>query len=209
MILPIVAYGDAVLKKVAADIPERSETLDLLIRNMWDTMYNAYGVGLAAPQVNQSLRLFIVDTQQILDKKKKKNKHEEDDEDEDDDMILKPGEKGIKQVFINAQITKRSGREFMYNEGCLSIPSIREDIQRESEIEMTYLDANWQSQTTVFDGLAARVIQHEYDHIEGILFTDHLKSLRRTMLRGKLENISKGKVEVDYRMSFPQMKRRS
>lgn len=207
MILPIVAYGDAVLKKVAADIPEKSETLDLLIRNMWDTMYNAYGVGLAAPQVNQSLRLFIVDTKQILDKKKK-NKQADDDDDDDDDMILKPGEKGIKQVFINAQITKRSGKEFMYNEGCLSIPSIREDIQRESQIEITYIDENWTTQTATFDGLAARVIQHEYDHIEGILFTDHLKPLRRTMLRGKLENISKGKVEVDYRMSFPLFKRR-
>ncbi len=206
MILPIVAYGDAILKKVALEITPDYLELNLLIKNMFDTMYNASGIGLAAPQVGQSLRLFIVDTAQILNKKKSKAKGNMTEEDEDEP--LKKDEKGIVQLFINPTIKTRTGQQFEYNEGCLSIPSIREDITRYSIIEIEYFDEQLVKHTARYEGLAARVIQHEFDHIEGILFTDYLKPLRRTMLKGKLENISKGKIEADYRMYFPNAKKR-
>jgi len=202
MILPIIAYGDAVLKKTALPIDASYNELSQLISNMYDTMYNAHGVGLAAPQVGISIRLFIVDSDQILNKKKK------DDNDDDDDILLLKDEIGIKKIFINPTITKRYGREFEYNEACLSIPGIREDITRHEAIDMSYYDEYFTLHQESYNGLNSRIIQHEYDHLEGRLFTDLLKPLRKSMIRGKLENISKGKVEVDYRMKFPFSKRK-
>jgi len=195
MILPIVAYGDPVLRKKAADIAPDYPGLTELIENLFETMHAASGIGLAAPQVGHSIRLFIVDTIPVL-----KNL---DEEDKNHDF---KGEKGVKQIFINARAVNKDGEPWLYNEGCLSIPKIREDIQRPDELTLEYLDENFKRHRETFDGLAGRVIQHEYDHIEGILFTDHLKPLKRRLLKKKLENISKGMVEVDYRMKFPQKK---
>lgn len=180
MILPIVAYGDIVLKKVAPPIQENSEQLQELIHNMWQTMYNARGVGLAAPQIGQSLRLFLVDTQQI-----------EEQEDE-----------GIKQVFINAVIEEYNDEEDILEEGCLSIPDIHGDVQRPMKIKINYLDENFQEHTTIFEGFNARVIQHEYDHIEGVLFTDKINPLKKRLLKRKLDKIAKGKIKTKYKMAF-------
>jgi peptide deformylase len=190
MILPIVAYGSPVLKKIATDIDANYDQLNELIANMWETMYNASGVGLAAPQIGRAIRLFTVDSEQII-----KNA---DPDDEDIDLYNNP----IKKVFINAHITKRMGEEWAYNEGCLSIPNIREDVYRPDEITITYQDEKFQSYTETFTGINARIIQHEYDHIEGILFTDHLKPLKRKLLTKRLSDISKGFVKTDYRMKF-------
>jgi peptide deformylase len=191
MILPIVAYGDPVLKKVASDIERGQEGLDTLIANMFETMYEAQGVGLAAPQIGQSLRLFVVDASPFGD-------------DEDDPESQKV--KDFKEVFINARITSRGGIEWPFNEGCLSIPTIREEVFREDEIKMTYYDQNWKFHERTFDGYASRIIQHEYDHIDGILFTDRLKPLKKRMLKRKLQEISRGEVEVSYKMRFPIIK---
>lgn len=194
MILPIVAYGDPVLKKQAKDIPEDYPKLKELIENMWETMYGAYGVGLAAPQIGLPIRMFIIDPSPFA---------EDDDLSENDKEQLQ----GLKKVFINPQITEETGDEWAFNEGCLSIPEVREDVFRKPNIVIEYYDENFKKHTEEFTGLAARVIQHEYDHIEGILFTDKLSSLKKRLIKGKLENISKGKVSIDYRMRFPKVKK--
>jgi peptide deformylase len=192
MILPIVAYGHPVLRKKAVDITADYANLDELLLNMWETMYNSNGVGLAAPQINHSIRLFLVDSIQIV----------EDADEEDKEKYAK--EKPIKQVFINAQIVELHGDDWKYNEGCLSIPKVREDVMRAEEVTITYLDETFQSHTNTFNGLTARIILHEYDHIEGKLFIDHITPLKRRLLKSKLEGITKGKVKVDYKMMFPK-----
>ncbi len=194
MILPIVAYGDPVLKKQAKDITEDYPKLKELIENMWETMYGAYGVGLAAPQIGLPIRMFIIDTSPFA---------------EDDDLSENNKEQllRLKKVFINPQITEETGDEWAFNEGCLSIPEVREDVFRKPNIVIEYYDENFKKHTQEFTGLAARVIQHEYDHIEGILFTDKLSSLKKRLIKGKLENISKGKISIDYRMRFPKVKK--
>ncbi|MCM5663276.1 peptide deformylase [Galbibacter mesophilus] len=194
MILPIVAYGDPVLRKVAKDIPKDYPKLDELLENMFETMYNAYGVGLAAPQVGLPIRLFVIDASAFAD--------DEDLSEEEREML-----KNFKKVFINPTIIEETGKEWTFNEGCLSIPDIREDISRNETIKIEYLDADLKLHTEEFSGLAARVIQHEYDHIEGVLFTDKLSSLKKRLLKGKLSNISKGKIKVDYKMRFPDAKK--
>lgn len=193
MILPIVAYGSPVLRKVAKDISSDFPGLEKLIADMWETMYNSNGVGLAAPQVNQSIRLFIIDSEQIF------RNFEEDKEEHN-----YPDAPGMKGVFINAHVVKEDGGEWSYNEGCLSIPKIREDIFRNETVTLSYLDENFQQHAKTFNGMTARVILHEYDHIEGKLFIDYVKPLKRTLLKRKLDDISKGKIKVDYRMLFPK-----
>ena len=180
MILPIVAYGHPTLKKVCTAISEGELDLENLIQNMWDTMYNARGIGLAAPQIGLSKRIFVVDSEQL-------------DNDE---------EPGIKQVFINAEIIEESGDHWSYEEGCLSIPKITGDVERQETLTISYQDENFVEHETTFTGMNARVIQHEYDHIEGILFTQRLKPLKRRLLNRKLENIKKGKIDVEYKMKF-------
>jgi|SRR5438105_6997900 len=193
MILPIIAYGHPILRKVAGDITPDYPDLQKLIEDMWETMYNSNGVGLAAPQVNHSIRLFIVDSSQIFANM-----------DEDEKKADYPDKPGIQQVFINAHISALDGEEWCYNEGCLSIPKIREDVYRSEEVRLRYVDENFLPNTATFKGITGRVILHEYDHIEGKLFIDHLKPLKRKLLKGKLEDISKGKIKVDYRMLFPK-----
>lgn len=190
MTLPIVAYGAPVLRKVCSDITPEYPNLDSLIEDMWETMYTSNGVGLAAPQVNRDIRLFVVDSSQIF-----KNQDEEDKGKYAD-------EPGIKQVFINAHIKQLDGNDWTYNEGCLSIPKIREDVIRPEEVMIEYFDENFQPKTEKFVGITARIVQHEYDHIEGKLFIDYLKPLRKKMLRGKLNDISKGKLKMDYKMMY-------
>jgi peptide deformylase len=190
MILPIVAYGANVLRKVAKDITPDYPELDKLIADMWETMYYSNGVGLAAPQINKDIRLFVIDSAQIFE-------HQEED-----DKGKYPDEPGIKKVFINAHVKKYDGEEWNYNEGCLSIPKIREDVSRPDTITLEYFDENFQPHTETFNGITGRIIQHEYDHIEGKLFIDYLKPLKKKMLQGKLTDISKGKVKVDYKMVF-------
>ncbi|TMI90594.1 MAG: peptide deformylase [Bacteroidetes bacterium] len=192
MILPIVAYGHPVLRKVAHDIDQDYPGLPKLIEDMWETLYASAGVGLAAPQVNKDIRLFVVDSEQIF------RQIEEDKE-----QHSYPDAPGIKQVFINAHIKELDGLEWNYNEGCLSIPKIREDIKRLSVVTIEYLDENFEQHMRTFRGITARIILHEYDHIEGKLFIDHITSLKRKLLKGKLNDISKGKVKVDYKMMFP------
>ncbi len=189
MILPIYAYGDPVLRKRGDDIKENSDELQKLIEDMFETMYNASGVGLAAPQVGKSLRMFIVDTSGFV----------EDSEDDEEQLS------GFKKVFINPVKIEEDGDLWSFNEGCLSIPEIREDVSRNQRVLMEYLDENFETHREEFIGLKARVIQHEYDHIEGLLFTDLLSPLKRRFLKGKLSNISKGKVRVDYKMKFPKL----
>lgn len=194
MLLPIVAYGDPVLKRKGKTIPTDYPKLDQLIDNMWETMYNAHGVGLAAPQVGLSLRLFVVDASPFA---------------EDDDLITQEDTdlKDFKHVFINPTILEENGDEWDFNEGCLSIPDVREDVFRKPNIKIHYFDQDFKEHTMELSGLAARVVQHEYDHIEGILFTDKLSNLKRRLIKGKLSNISKGKIKIDYRMRFPQLKK--
>lgn len=192
MILPIVAYGSPVLRKVCEEITPDYPGLDKLLADMWDTMYNSNGVGLAAPQVNLPIRLFVMDSVQIF---------ENQEEDEKDEYPDAPGFKG---VFINARITGIRGKEWSYNEGCLSIPKIREDIMRNEEITLEFEDENFNLHTQTFNGITARIILHEYDHIEGKLFIDYLKPLKRKLMKRKLDDISKGKIKVDYRMVFPK-----
>lgn len=192
MILPIVAYGSPILRKVCDDITPDFNGLEKLVADMWETMYNSNGVGLAAPQINKGIRLFVIDSEQIF---------ENQDEDEKGEY---PDEPGFKGVFINAKIVALDGKEWNYNEGCLSIPKIREDILRNESVTMSYVDENFEDHTTTFIGLTARIILHEYDHIEGKLFIDRIKPLKRTLLKRKLDDISKGKINVDYRMVFPK-----
>jgi peptide deformylase len=194
MILPIIAYGDPVLRKMGQEITKDYPDLDKLIINMWDTMYEAYGVGLAAPQVNYSIRLFMIDPSPFAE----------------DENLTGPEKEvlsNLKKVFINPKIIAEEGEEWAFNEGCLSIPEIREDVFRKPRITIEYLDEDFNMLRETYEGLAARVIQHEYDHIEGILFTDKLSSLKKRLIKGKLSDISKGKVDVDYRMRFPAMKK--
>ena len=190
MVLPIVAYGNPVLRKVGSEIAPDYPGLQNLIEDMWETMYNSKGVGLAAPQVNKDIRLFIMDSIQIL---------ENLGEDEKDDY---PGDEGYKGVFINAKIKELQGDEWPYNEGCLSIPKIREDILRKESVTIHFFDEIFTEQTKTFSGITARVILHEYDHIDGKLFIDYLKPLKKSLLKRKLNDISKGKISVDYKMSF-------
>ena len=195
MILPIVAYGDPVLKKKAKDISKDYPNFDGLLENMFETMYNAYGVGLAAPQIGLPIRMFLVDTTPFAE----------------DEGLTKEEQKaldGFRRVFINAKIVEEAGDEWVFNEGCLSIPDVREDVFRKPVITIEYLDENFDEHKESFDGLIARVIQHEYDHIEGVLFTDKLSSLKKRLLKGRLTNISKGKINVDYRMRFPDQKKK-
>ena len=182
MILPVVAYGDTVLRKKAEDLKSDYPRIQEIIADMFETMYNASGVGLAAPQIGLSIRLFIVDAAPFAD----------------DDKKLKL----FKRVFINAHIVEEEGNEWSFNEGCLSIPGVREDIMRKPVINLRYCDENFAVHTETFKGMAARIIQHEYDHIDGVLFTDKVTPLKKRLLKGKLNDISNGKVNVDYRMRF-------
>ncbi len=188
MILPIVAYGADVLRKVADTIDADYLNLNELLDNMWQTMYNSHGVGLAAPQINKAIRLFVIDSTQIF----------ENMEPEDEGKY--PDEPGLKQVFINAQVVNLEGETWSYNEGCLSIPKVREDVSRHQSVTLTYQDENFVQHTKTFNGITARVILHEYDHIEGKLFIDYLSPLKRRLIKNKLDDISKGKVRVDYKM---------
>lgn len=191
MILPIVAYGHPVLRKVASEVLPDHPGLEKLIADMWETMYASSGVGLAAPQVNKSLRLFIVDTVQMFSNM------------EEEERTSFPDNPGVKAVFINAHLVETGGTEWTYNEGCLSIPKIREDINRQQTVTLQFRDQEFNSLIRSFTGLTARVILHEYDHIEGKLFIDYISPLKRKLMKGKLMDISKGKIEVDYKMTFP------
>ena len=195
MILPIVGYGDPVLREKCVDISPDYPGLPQVIADMYETMYNAYGVGLAAPQVGLKIRLFIVDTKPF---------GEDDELTEAEQLQLK----NFKRTFINAHILKEEGEEWGFNEGCLSIPEVREDVYRHETITIEYRDENFNLKTEVFDGLIARVIQHEYDHIEGILFTDRISSLKKRLIQKKLQNIMEGKTRPDYKMRFAAKKGR-
>ncbi len=182
MILPITQYGDPVLRKVCTPITPEYPELKKLIDDMFETMYNASGVGLAAPQVGLTIRMFVVDAEPM-----------------DEENL-----KGFKKVFINAQIIEEKGNKWAYNEGCLSIPGIREDVNRKEEITISYVDENFEPHKEVYNGKLARVIQHEYDHIEGKLFVDYLSGLKREMLKGRLSDITKGRADVDYKIRLPR-----
>ncbi len=194
MVLPIVAYGDPVLRRVGKDIDKDYPGLEELIENMKETMKNAQGVGLAAPQVGRDIRLFLIDASPFS---------ENEDLEEEERAFLKD----FKRTFINARIVEEQGDEWAFNEGCLSIPNINEDVYRPEVIHVEYLDEDFEERQETLTGLAARIFQHEYDHIEGILFTDKLSSLKKRLLKKRLENISKGKVDVSYRMRFPNIKK--
>lgn len=192
MILPIVAYGHPILRKVAHDIDEHYPDLKKLIEDMWETMYASNGVGLAAPQVNKDIRLFVMDSAQIFanmdEEERKENEY--------------PDAPGTKQVFINPRVIEEAGEDWPYNEGCLSIPKIREDIYRAEEVTIEYQDQDFKHHSKTFNGITARIILHEYDHIEGKLFIDYLSPLKKKLLQRKLNDISKGNIKVDYRMLF-------
>lgn len=188
MILPIVAYGAPVLRKKAAAIDKDYKGLDALIENMYETMYHAQGVGLAAPQVGKPVRIFVIDADPFS---------------EDEAQL-----EGFKKVFINPEMIEEEGEEWAFSEGCLSIPEVREDVSRKPKIKLRYQDENFETHEEEFDGLAARVIQHEYDHLEGVLFTDLIPAIRKTMIKGKLNQIAKGKIKSDYPMSFYDNKRK-
>jgi peptide deformylase len=180
MILPVYAYGQPVLRQKATEIDKDYPNLSGLIADMFETMYASNGIGLAAPQIGLGIRLFITDGSEIED--------------------IKP--EGFKQVFINPQIIEEFDEKWDYEEGCLSIPQVRADVNRHSKLVLRYFDENWQEHTHEFEGMTARIIQHEYDHIEGILFTDRIHPLKRTMLKSRLNNISQGRVNVSYKMKF-------
>lgn len=190
MILPVVAYGHPVLRKMCEDISPEYPELKKLIADMWETMYESSGVGLAAPQINRAIRLFVVDTEQIVENFDEIDKEEY------------PNEKPVKAVFINAHIVEQSGEEWAYNEGCLSIPKVREDVYRHAKVKLRYMDEEFKEQVREFDGITARVILHEYDHIDGKLFIDYLKPIKKRLIQKKLSDISAGKVKTDYRMMF-------
>jgi peptide deformylase len=190
MVLPIVAYGHAVLRKVADNITPDYPELETLITNMWETMYKSNGVGLAAPQINKAIRMFVIDTYQIVEGF------------DDEDKRLYPNEKPIKQVFINAHITGTSGQPWDYNEGCLSIPKVRENITRDAKVRIRYVDEQFKEHEEEFAGITARVILHEYDHIDGKLFIDYLPPLKKRLIKKKLDDISSGRVKVDYKMLY-------
>ena len=182
MIHPIVAYGDSVLRKVAQPIERDSVNIQQLSEDMFETMYDAAGVGLAAPQIGKSIRLFVVDGAPM-----------------DDENL-----KDFKKVFINPELLEEEGKEWSYEEGCLSIPTVRADVYRPEKVTIRYVDLDWNEHTETYDGLAARIIQHEYDHLEGVLFTDYLSPVKKRLLKSKLADISKGRVSAEYRMKFPQ-----
>lgn len=182
MIFPIVLYGDPVLKKKAKEVKEGDESVKEFVDSMYETMYAAQGVGLAAPQVGESIRIFVVDTTPM-----------EDDE-----------EDGLKRAFINPIMLEEFGEEWAFEEGCLSIPGVRSDVNRKPKIKIEYFDENWELHEETFDGMKARVIQHEYDHIEGKLFTDYLTPFKKRLIKGKLANISKGKTDAEYRVKVPR-----
>ncbi|RNI28739.1 peptide deformylase [Rufibacter latericius] len=188
MIYPIVAYGDPVLRTKAKDIPLDSPELEKLIEDMFETMYHAHGVGLAAPQIGKSIRLFVIDSKPFMDEGEE--------------------EKGVKKAFINPTILEESGEEWGFDEGCLSIPGVREEVWRLERVKIRYYDLQGKEYIEEFDDVTARVIQHEYDHIEGILFTDHLSALKKRLIKGKLTKISKGDVDADYRMKFAGLSKR-
>lgn len=190
MVLPVVAYGHPILRKVCSDITPDYPELEKLIQDMWDTTYYTNGVGLAAPQIGRPVRIFVVDTLQIVEGF------------DEEDRRLYPNEQGIKQVFINAHIVEESGEPWAYNEGCLSIPKVREDVRRSGSVRLRWVDENFQPHEDTFSEITARVILHEYDHIEGKLFIDYLAPLKKRLLKKKLDDISTGKVKVDYRMIF-------
>ena len=197
MILPILAYGDPILKKESEEIDETYTSLETLIEDMFETMYRAKGVGLAAPQIGKNIRLFIVDGSPFAEK---------EEGEEDDPRAL--GIENFKKVFINPIIEEEEGEEWSFQEGCLSIPKIRENVSRKSDIVISYYDENWELKEERYSGYAARIIQHEYDHIEGILFTDYLSPLKRKLLKKKLNNITNGLIEIDYKMSFPKISKK-
>lgn len=199
MVLPIVVYGDPVLRKVCVDIEKTHENLAQIIKDMYETMYQANGVGLAAPQVNKAIRLFIVDASPFA----------EVDEDEEPEFSAEEMKqmKGFKKTFINARIVEETGEEWKFNEGCLSIPKIREDVLRKPKLTIEYVDENFKKHTETYEGLIARVIQHEYDHIEGVLFTDKINPFKRKLISGKLTDISKGKFKADYKTRVFQPKK--
>lgn len=180
MILPIVAYGDPVLRKKGAQVSKDHDGLDMLIDSMFETMYESHGVGIAAPQVGKPLNLFVIDTTSFEDEKYP----------------------DLKKVFINAEIFEEEGEKWEFEEGCLSIPHIRENVKRHPNIRIRYQDENFETHEESYDGIAARVIQHEYDHVQGVLFIDHLGEFKKRLLKNKLSNISKGGVNVDYKMRF-------
>jgi peptide deformylase len=190
MVLPIVAYGHPVLRKVGEDIKPAYPDLEKLIQDMWDTLYNSSGVGLAAQQVNRPIRLFLVDTEYLVN------------DFTDADRRTYPDEVALKQVFINARMVEEHGTIWPYNEGCLSIPKIREDVQRPEKIRIRFMGADFVEREQEFAGIAARVIQHEYDHIEGKLFIDYLPQLKKRLIKKKLDDITAGKVKADYKMLF-------
>ncbi|WP_296637575.1 peptide deformylase [Polaribacter sp.] len=195
MILPIVAYGDPVLRKMGVEIDKDYPNLKELIANMKETMYNASGVGLAAPQIGKAIRLFVIDASPFA-------------EDEDLDDEEKATLKAFNRVYINPKILDEEGEEWTFNEGCLSIPDVREEVTRKPRVTLEYQDEDFNTHSEVLDGLAARVFQHEYDHIEGVLFTDNVSSLKKRLIKRKLENISKGKIRADYKMRFPNLKKK-
>lgn len=195
MILPIFAYGEPILRKKGAVIDKDYPKLEELLENMFETMYEASGIGLAAPQIGHPIRLFLVDASPFA-------------EDEDLTEEERASLENLKKVFINAQIVDEIGDEWAFNEGCLSIPDVREDVFRQSDVVIEYQDENFEKHKDTFTGIAARIIQHEYDHIEGILFTDKLSPLKKRLIKTKLSNISKGKISIDYRMRFPNVKKK-
>jgi peptide deformylase len=189
MILPIVAYGDPILKKKAVNVEKQHLKLKELIRDMWETMYAAYGVGLAAPQIGESLRIFIVDGSPFA-------------QDKSLDLVEQQELRAFKKVFINPEIISYSGLNESFNEGCLSIPDVREDVSRLSTIEIVYYNEKFEKVEEEIRGLAARIVQHEFDHIEGILFTDKLGPLKKKLLKPKLTQIARGNINPDYLMRF-------
>ena len=195
MTLPIVSYGSSVLKKTAKEITSDYPNLSELIANMWETMYAANGVGLAAPQIGLSIRVFVIDASPFVD---------------EENMSVKEIEtiNTFKKVFINPKIISEEGKLWDFNEGCLSIPDVREDVSRKEKILINFFDENFELQKLKLSGLAARVVQHEFDHIEGVLFTDHLSSLKKRLIKNRLTLISKGDISVDYKMSFPKKSRK-
>ena len=188
MILPVIGYGNSILKRKSKEVPNSYPGLKELIRNMYDTMYNASGVGLAAPQIGKSVKIFIIDTSPFLNM--------------DDNEIKDYEVSSVKQTFINPTILDETGEFWSFEEGCLSIPHIREEVKRKSFIKIEYYDENFNYRKDDFSGIVARVIQHEYDHIQGVLFTDKLTSFKKRLLKSKLNNIEKGNVDVDYLMDF-------
>lgn len=200
MVYPIVVYGDPVLRKVAQDIDAGYENLQQLIKDMFETMYHASGVGLAAPQIGKAIRLFIVDTEPFV---------EDDEDDEESEFTAEERKelKSFKKVFINARILNEEGEEWKFKEGCLSIPKIREEVSRMPEVEIEYWDENFKYHKEKHHGLIARVIQHEYDHIEGKLFTDRISPFKRKLISGKLNDIANGKISADYKIKVYNGKR--